>query len=164
MNPERWKTFLSVVRLVMKPQGMKAVAAALGKSDTLLRHETDPNAPHKLGVRDLDRIMDITGDDRPLHHWANARGWALVRLPERGLGVEAPLRAMNHVSADVGKSVGVLLEATDPASDGGAKITPAEFAAFRAENQRTITDIMESQAAAEKMVDWSLDRRRAVRA
>lgn len=66
------------------PGGAAALAPRLGKSSTSLSHEVRPPAGNmaKLGLRDAQRIMALTGDYRMLHAQAAELGQFVLPLPQ----------------------------------------------------------------------------------
>jgi hypothetical protein len=66
------------------PGGASALAPRLGKSHATLSHEVRPpaNSQAKLGLRDAQRIMALTGDYRILQAQAAELGFFLVRWIE----------------------------------------------------------------------------------
>lgn len=78
------------------PGGLDALARKMGMSAQVLRNKVCPTTDtHKLSVREMMAIIEITNDDRSLHVLAAQRGYTLARnaLPDAVSIVEAVLSA-----------------------------------------------------------------------
>lgn len=63
--------------------GHEALAVRLGMSAAVLRNKANPNAATNIvGLRDVERVMGLTGDHSVLHALAKSFGYVCVRVGE----------------------------------------------------------------------------------
>ncbi|SDV47930.1 phage regulatory CII family protein [Chitinasiproducens palmae] len=90
--------------------GSESLAPRIGMSPAVLRNKVNPNnATHHLTVAELDRLIGVTGDVRPLRALVHQHGY--VMIPVSADGCAADLDVVEHLAVlmvrqgAVGKSV-----------------------------------------------------------
>lgn len=79
------------------PHGTEALAARLRVSVTSLSHKVSPTYPGAhCSPEEVLEIMDITGDDGPLHALAQARGYVLLPAPRVAMEGDSAGLALAH--------------------------------------------------------------------
>lgn len=65
------------------PGGCEALAVRLGMSSAVLRNKANPNASaNVVALRDVERVMDLTGNYSVLHALAAQAGFVCVRVDQ----------------------------------------------------------------------------------
>lgn len=65
------------------PGGCEALAVRLGMSPAVLRNKANPNAAaNVVALRDVERVMDLTGNYSVLHALAAQAGFVCVRVDQ----------------------------------------------------------------------------------
>lgn len=129
------------------PGGAESLAPRLSMSPVILRSKVNPNTQtHHVNVRDLDRIMSLTGDFRPLFALAANHGHACVPLIDGPIGDLAILERITKVWKEVG-DVGQLTQAI--LSD--SKVERKEVSRYQEEVAQAISALLELQHALEAL-------------
>ena len=112
------------------PNGSTVLAAAMDMSPTTLRHKVSPTYDTQFcSPEEMLRLMEVTDDDGPLNALADARGYVLLPLPNRGVTA-----AITH--------------AVRPDGTGGRAISTNELRQIEAEGAQAI-------AAIQRLLAWA---------
>lgn len=129
------------------PGGAESLAPRMQVSPVVLRSKVNPNMnTHHVTVRDLDKILALTGDFRPLHALAANHGHVCVPLVDGPIGDLAILERITEVwkeVGDVGQMTRLILE--------DSKVQRKEIDAFKDEILEAISALLALQHALEAL-------------
>lgn len=107
------------------PGGCEALAVRLGMSPAVLRNKANPNAVANIvGLRDAERVADLTGNYSVLHAWARQAGFVCVRVANDVVASDAALLEIVTLVMTTNGAVGASVY--DALADG--RIEPHEVA------------------------------------
>lgn len=65
------------------PGGLEALAVRLGMSAQILRNKANPNNnSNHVSLRDVERVMELTGDYRTMHALAKSFGFVCIKVED----------------------------------------------------------------------------------
>ncbi len=129
------------------PGGSESLGPRLQMSAAILRSKVNPNtATHHVSVRDLDKILTLTSDFRPLYALAANHGHACVPLIDGPIGDLAILDRITQVwkeVSDVGQLTQLIL--------ADSKVDRREVSRYRDEVGQAISALLALQQALEAL-------------
>lgn len=90
--------------------GLRGMAEELGKGYSTLANELNPNniERHKLGLQDAIRIMELTGDLRPLERISSRLGQVMVNIPADLPDQTDALKSLAEMAKESGEAITAL--------------------------------------------------------
>jgi hypothetical protein len=111
------------------PGGHEALAARMDMSAAVLRNKANPHSTSNIpSLRDVERVMDLTGDYSVLHALARQSGFVCVRVDQDIVASDAALLEIVTQVWTANGAVGASVY--DALADG--RIEPHEVAAVKA--------------------------------
>lgn len=132
------------------PGGCEVLAVRLGMSAAVLRNKANPNAAGNIvGLRDAERVADLTGNYSVLHAWAKQAGFVCVRVNEDIVASDAALLEIVTQVMTTNGAVGASVY--DALADG--RIEPHEVALVKERVYRATRVLHELVVRMEGMAD-----------
>lgn len=133
------------------PNGSTVLAAAMDMSPTTLRHKVSPTYDTQFcSPEEMLRLMEVTDDDGPLNALADARGYVLLPLPNRGVagGDEVVTQLLLDTVREFADVTASITHAVRPDGPGGRAISTNELRQIEAEGAQAI-------AAIQRLLAWA---------